>query len=354
MSAPDPIHPVILCGGEGRRLWPVSRSDKPKPFLPLIAGRSLLQSTLDRVADDARFAPPVIVAAAQHRALIEAQVTADHRLILEPVGCNTAPAIALATALLDPDDIILVCPSDHHIADDAAFRDAALAAAELAREDWLVCLGIAPDGPETGYGYIQRAEPLRHGYRVGRYTEKPDRATAARLLVCGDYSWNAGIFALRAGHFLAELAKHRPDMARLAAQAVESGRNESGCFYPAKDAFAAIDGDSIDRAVMENTDRAAMVEADMGWTDIGNWDALATVLEREAGEIGVGRNIAVGSADLQGSRQVFTMSDGPRISVVGLEDICVIVSGDEVLVTSRKAAENVGALPGAITRQTKE
>ncbi|PKP63203.1 MAG: mannose-1-phosphate guanylyltransferase, partial [Alphaproteobacteria bacterium HGW-Alphaproteobacteria-9] len=271
------IHPVILCGGSGTRLWPVSRKAVPKPFLPLVSDETLFEQAVRRVAGDDRFAAPLVVAGAAHADLITAQLsdTPGARLVIEPAARNTAPAIALAAALLPPDAVMLVCPSDHHIADAAAFRAAALAAAELARQDYLVAFGIAPDRPETGYGYLQRGEPLAGGFTVARFVEKPDLARAQQYCASGDYSWNGGIFAFRAGHLLAELAAHRPDMARLVAEAVAGGREEGFCFYPAPAPFAAIDGDSIDYAVMENTARAAMVPARMGWSDIGNWAALA-------------------------------------------------------------------------------
>ncbi|MEE4204978.1 MAG: sugar phosphate nucleotidyltransferase [Erythrobacter sp.] len=350
MSAPAPIQPVILCGGSGTRLWPVSRKVKPKPFLPLVGSRTLFEAAQDRVGDRQSFAPPVIVAGAQHGELIEAQARGDHRLVVEPAAKNTAPAIALAAALLGPDDIMLVCPSDHHIADEAAFASAARAAASLAREDWLVSFGIAPDHPETGYGYLHRGEALPGGYRIARFVEKPDLETAKAYLATGEYCWNGGIFAFRAGHFLAELERHRPDMARLVAEAVADGREEGTRFYPAAEPFERIEGGSVDYAVMENTTRAAMVPADMGWSDIGNWAALTDALAAEPGLADGNGNVARGSADLDGCRGVLTMSDGPRVSVVGLEDVCVIVCEGEVLVTTREGAQRVGKLPGAVNQ----
>ncbi|KPP86738.1 mannose-1-phosphate guanylyltransferase / mannose-6-phosphate isomerase [Erythrobacter sp. HL-111] len=351
MSAPARIHPVILCGGSGTRLWPVSRKARPKPFLPLVGSRTLFEAAQDRVGDCESFAAPIIVAGAQHCELIEAQARGQHRLVIEPAAKNTAPAIALAAALLPAEAVMLVCPSDHHIADETAFVAAALAAASLAREDWLVSFGIAPDHPETGYGYLRRGEPLPGGYRIARFVEKPDLATAQSYLATGEYSWNGGIFAFRAGHFLDELARHRPDMARLVGEAVAGGREEGTRFHPAAEPFAAIEGDSVDYAVMENTDRAAMVPADMGWSDIGNWAALADALAAEPGLADPDRNVARGPADLDSCRGVLALSDGPRVSVVGLEDICVVVCEGEVLVTTRAGAQRVGKLPGAVNQE---
>lgn len=343
------IHPVILCGGSGTRLWPVSRKAVPKPFLPLVSAETLFEQAVRRVAGDDRFAAPMVVAGAAHADLIIAQLgdTPGARLVIEPAAKNTAPAIALAAALLPADAVMLVCPSDHHIADSAAFRAAALAAAALAREDYLVSFGIAADRPETGYGYLRRGEPLAGGYAIRQFVEKPDLERAREYLASGEYSWNGGIFAFRAGHLLAELTAHRPAMARLVAEAVAGGVAEGARFHPAAEPFAAIEADSIDYAVMENTARAAMVPADMGWSDIGNWAALADALAGEADGAG---NIVRGTVDLAACRDVFATTDGPRISAVGLEGVCIIVSDGEVLVTTREGAQAVGKLPGAVNQ----
>lgn len=340
------IHPVILCGGSGTRLWPMSRKALPKPFLPLVSEETLFEQALARVTDDTRFAAPIVVAGAAHADLVTAQVgtAPGARLVIEPAAKNTAPAIALAAALLPEDAVMLVCPSDHHVADRAAFRAAALAAAALAREDYLVSFGIAADHPETGYGYLRRGEPLAGGYAIREFVEKPDLARAKAYLASGEYSWNGGIFAFRAGHLMAELAAHRPEMARLVREAVAGGHAEGARFHPAAAPFGQIAGESIDYAVMENTARAAMVPADMGWSDIGNWAALAEALAGEADSEG---NVARGAVDLRESRDVLAITDGPRVSVVGVEGLCIIVSGGEVLVTTREGAQAVGKLPGA-------
>ena len=347
MSEPRPIHPVILCGGSGTRLWPVSRKSRPKPFLPLIGEVTLFEQAIGRVAGDARFAAPIVVAGAQHIDLIEEQLGADreHLLVIEPMARNTAPAIALAAALLPEDAIMLVCPSDHHIADEAAFRAAAIAAAPLASEEWMVSFGISPTHPETGYGYLHRGEELSGGFRIAKFVEKPDLERAKAYMASGEYSWNGGIFAFRAGTLLEELKTHRPEMADLVARAATEGRRENSRFHPAPEPFAAIEGDSIDYAVMENTSRAAMVPADMGWSDIGNWAALQDALPQDSTG-----SFVNGQADLVDCRNVMAMSDGPRISAIGLEDISIVVSGGEVLVTTRDGAQKVGKLPGAVNQ----
>lgn len=331
------IHPVILCGGGGTRLWPRSRPAKPKPFLPLLGTRTLFQQTLDRVADSARFAAAMVVAGEAHLPLIREQGGADLALVAEPMGRNTAPAIALAAHRLPADAVMLVCPSDHYIADTAAFVAAAEAGAKLARDGWLVSLGITPDRPETGYGYIRRGGALDGGFKVERFVEKPDLGTAEGFLADGGYSWNGGIFLFTAGRFLEELAAHRPSMAEATSSAVSLGAESGGVFRPDTAAFAAIEGDSIDYAVMEPTARAAMVPAAMGWSDIGNWQALAEARGQKSH----------GRADLLDAGNVVVDSDGPRVSVVGLDNIIVVVDGDEVLVMSREGAQSVGKLPGA-------
>lgn len=349
------IHPVILCGGSGARLWPLSRKQSPKPFLPMLGEQTLFERALARVADRTAFAAPMIVASAAHVPLIEAQVPpgAEYRLVVEPAARNTAPAIALAAALLPGDAIMLVCPSDHHIADAPAFAAAVEAAAGLAAQDYLVSFGITPDHPETGYGYIQRGAPLPGGYAIRRFVEKPARALAEAYLASGDYSWNGGIFAFRAGLLLDELARHRPAMADAVSAAASGGRTAGAQFHPAAAPFAAIAAESIDYAVMENTARAAMVPVEMGWSDIGNFAALQDALAAMPGRADGDGNVSAGNgaaADFAECRNVLAMSDGPRISVVGLEDVCVVVSGGEVLVTSRARAQAVGTLPGAVSQ----
>lgn len=337
--------PVILCGGSGTRLWPRSRKARPKPFLPLVGERTLFEATLARCADQALFSAPLVVAGEAHLPHIRTQSAgfAEVSLIVEPQARNTAPAIALAAARLPASAMMLICPSDHHIADESAFRAAAAAAATLAREDWMVAFGIEATAPETGYGYILKGEPLGGGFRIERFVEKPDLETAIRLLSDRCYSWNGGIFAFRAGAFLDELARHRPAMHARVMQAVETGVGDGQCFHPEPSAFAAIEGESVDYAVMENTARAAMVPAAMGWSDIGNWHALRDA--RVAGD--AAGNRVRGPAELVDCRGVLVDSDGPRISVIGLADVAVIVDGDEVLVTSMDGTQKVGKLAGA-------
>lgn len=333
------IQPVILCGGGGTRLWPRSRPARPKPFLPLLGERTLFQQAIDRVRDTALFLPPIVVAGEAHVPLVIELGGPDLAIIAEPMGRNTAPAIALAAHRAPAGSMLLVCPSDHHIADEAAFHEAARAAARLAGEGYLVSFGIEATGPHTGYGYLRRGEALPGGYALDAFVEKPDLETAQRFLADGRYSWNGGIFAFGRERFLEELGTHRPDMARLCEAAVDEGTENAPVFRPAQDRFAQIAGESVDYAVMENTARAAMVPVAMGWSDIGNWDAL-----REARG-----GASSGPHELRDCTGVMVDSDGPRVSVVGLSDVIVVVDGDDILVTSASGAQNVGKLDG-VTR----
>ena len=338
------IVPVILCGGSGTRLWPRSRADKPKPFLPLVGDETLFEATLSRCAAGEGFAAPVVVTGQRHLAHVEAQLgDPAARVVVEPAAKNTAAAIALAALGLPPETVMLVCPSDHHIGDCAAFAAAAQRAAALARQGRLVAFGIVADRPETGFGYIKQGAPLGDaGFAVERFVEKPDRATAERFLAEGGYHWNGGIFAFAAGAFLAELERHRPALAAAVRQAVAAGRAEGRRFHPDPAAFARIESESVDYAVMENTDNAAMVHADMAWSDIGNWQALHAALDRDAAG-----NAARGPAELVDCANVLVSSDGPRVSVIGASDLIVVVDGDEVLVTTAQGAQKVGKLSGA-------
>lgn len=338
------IHPVILCGGSGTRLWPKSRKAEPKPFLPLLGERTLFRAACERASDPAQFAAPIVVAGAAHAGLIEDQAPPSGlSIIVEPAARNTAPAIALAAARLEPDAIMLVCPSDHHIADEPAFQAAAASAAKMARAGRLVAFGITPDRPETGYGYIKRGDALDDGFVIDRFVEKPDLERAKAFLSDGGYAWNGGIFVFRAGQLLEELATHRPAMVAAVLASVEKGHADSLRFHPDAAEFAAIEGDSIDYALMENTQNAAMVPASMGWSDIGDWSALQDALNAENDA----DNQAPDNAELLDCKNVMVVSDGPRVSAIGLEDIIVVVDGDEVLVTHKNVTQKVGKLDGA-------
>lgn len=343
------IVPVILCGGSGTRLWPRSRKSKPKPFLPLIGETTLFAATALRCSRDAGFTDPVVVAGAAHVRLVERQLPGGGAgtIIVEPEAKNTAAAIALAAACLPADAIMLVCPSDHHIGDVAAFRAAAQVAAALAADDWLVSFGIHPTSPQTGFGYLKHGAAIGDtgGFRVERFVEKPDYDRAKAFIADGGYSWNGGIFAFRAGAFMAELASYRPDIADAVRAAVKAGRKEGDRFHPDAAIFATIAGESVDYAVMEKTTRAAMVPVAMNWSDIGNWQALHEALPRDPHG-----NAVRGDAELKNCRNVLVDSDGPHVSVVGVEDLIIVVDGNNIMITTPGGAQLVGKLQGAVNQ----
>lgn len=337
------IQPVILCGGSGTRLWPRSRKSKPKPFLRLLGNRTLLEATIDRCLGlGTSSLRPLIVSGSVHLPHIAEQAGERAKVIVEPEAKNTAPAIALAAALLPPETVLLVCPSDHHIADTGAFQRAARAAADLAMDDWMVALGIAANRPETGYGYIRKGDPLVGGFRVDRFVEKPDLETAKRFLAEGGHAWNGGIFAFRGGAFMSELERHRPAMAEAIREAIAGARYDGQEIRPDPGPFSRIESESVDYALMENTQRAAVVPAYMGWSDIGSWESL-----RDARLADSEGNRVSGPVELVDCQDVLVDTDGLHVSVIGLTDVIVVVDGKDVLVTSTAGAQLVGKLSGA-------
>lgn len=341
------LTPAILSGGSGTRLWPLSRPEMPKQFLPLVGEDSMLLQTLARTAGLAGAAEPILIANSAHADLIESQFPGDAPLILEPAARNTAPAVALAAlAVSDPTTILLVMPSDHVIADVPAFHAAIAKAAPMAADGWLVTLGISPDSPETGYGYIALGEELTAGVqRVARFVEKPDLANAEAMLAAGNHVWNAGIFLFRADAYLAALGEFRPDMLAAVTTSFAASRREGRRILPDKEAFAACPSDSIDYAVMEKAANVACVPVDMGWSDVGSWDALHAIAERDALD-----NAVDAHATLIDARGCLVRSDGPRISVVGVDDLIVVATESEVMIVRRghsqlvkKAAEAAAA-----------
>lgn len=341
MTDRNQIVPVILSGGSGTRLWPMSRAEQPKQFLPLTGDRTMMQLTLDRVADG--FAPPVIVANAAHAGLIERQLEgAQATIILEPAARNTAPAIALAALAVAPADALLVMPSDHVITDVSAFRAAIGAVQPLVDRGWLATFGITPDAPETGYGYIAMgAEEAPGVYRVSRFVEKPDRETAEAMLTQGGYVWNGGIFLFRADAYLRALGSHAPAMLDAARAAFEGARHDGRHVYPDPAAFAASPADSIDYAVMEKAvkdqGRVAVVPVSMGWSDIGSWDALHALDATHRGDV-----LAIDTENC------LIRSDGLKVAAVGVSDLIVVASGDTVMIVPRGRSQDVKRIVEAL------
>jgi mannose-1-phosphate guanylyltransferase/mannose-1-phosphate guanylyltransferase/mannose-6-phosphate isomerase len=341
-----PIVPVILSGGSGTRLWPESRPEQPKQLLALTAEETMLQLTAQRTAGSADFARPIVVANARHAEIVEAQLEAAgngaQALILEPVGRNTAPAIALAALAADGKAPLLVMPSDHVIADVAAFHAAIRAALPLVEQGWLVTFGIAPDAPETGYGWIKVGEEIGAGvHRVERFIEKPPRDKAEAMLAAGGHAWNGGIFLFRADMFLGALSVHAPAMLAAAQQSMDGARREGVRIWPDAEAFAASPADSIDYAVMEKAakgeGRVAVVPVSMGWSDVGSWDALHAISECDAhGNACTGDVVAVDTFD-----SLVRSGAGKRVALVGVRDLIVIAHGDDVLILPRGRSQEV-------------
>jgi mannose-1-phosphate guanylyltransferase len=315
MSSPD-IRPVILSGGAGTRLWPLSRAGRPKQFLALAGEESLLKATARRAAP---WGAPIVVAGQEQALAVRAEIP-DARLVLEPCARGTAAAVALAALAAAQGELLLVMPSDHHIEDETAFRAAVAAAAPLARAGWLVTFGIEPERAETGYGYIRRGEELAAGaYRAARFAEKPDRATAESWLAEGGWDWNSGIFLFAREALLDALRRHAPEVLA----AVEGD-------------FAAAPSASIDKAVMEKADQVAVVPAAMGWSDIGSWEALHAL-----GPLDGDGNLLTGDVVAPDSRNCLVRSDGPVVVALGVEDLVIVATERAVLVVPRGETQRV-------------
>jgi mannose-1-phosphate guanylyltransferase len=340
MSADPPpprIVPVILSGGSGTRLWPLSRRTRPKQMLDLAGGGSMLALTVARVDEPELFAPPVLVAGTDQAEAVAQALPEAGTLILEPEARNTAPAIALAALNVDRDDLLLVLPSDHLVGDAAGFHDAVRRAAPFAEDGWIVTFGMKAERGETGYGYIERGPALGEGvHQAVRFVEKPDAATAGRYAAGGRHDWNGGIFLLSAGTCLDALQKHAPKIAKAAKAAMAGAARKGRRILPDAAAFAASPSLSIDYAVMEKADRVAVVPVAIGWSDVGSWDALLDLLARdEAG------NALTGDVLALDARNCLIRSEGPLVAAIGVEDLVVIATGDAVLIVPRAQSQKV-------------
>jgi mannose-1-phosphate guanylyltransferase/mannose-6-phosphate isomerase len=344
------IHPVILSGGSGSRLWPLSREDYPKQLLSLTGKLSLLQETARRVGEASRFAPPLIVCNNEHRFAIAEQLraiaTTPSAILLEPEGRNTAAAIAVAALRIaeqvGPDAVILVMPSDHLVRNLPAFEAAIDTGVAAARAGQLVTLGISPTVPETGYGYIHRGSALvgvAGAFVVDRFVEKPDLAAATTYLRAGDYSWNSGMFLFQVRVVLAEFAALAPDVLDACRTALAGGARDLDFVRLDVAAFRGAPSRSFDVAVMERTARAVVVPVEMGWTDVGSWSALADIGPRDADG-----NVLLGNVVAEASRESYIRSDGRLTAVCGLDNVVVVTTDDAVLVAAKSSAQTVKQL----------
>ncbi|MGE5516375.1 MAG: mannose-1-phosphate guanylyltransferase/mannose-6-phosphate isomerase [Bacteroidota bacterium] len=330
--------PVILSGGSGTRLWPMSRELFPKQFQKLISDRSLLQETAERIPS-----APFIVCNHQHRLIVSEQICDARKIIAEPISRNTAPAVAVAALLADETDedaVLLVMPSDQMIKDVAAFREAVKKGQELAHQGYLVTFGIVPDRPHVGYGYIQVGESIGSaGHKVDRFVEKPDKERAEAFLAAGKFMWNSGIFMFSAKAILAELQRFSPETIELARRAIADGTNDGTELLLDRSAFEAIPGQSVDIAVMERTDRAAVIPVEMGWSDIGSWSSLWEVAPADEHH-----NALIGDVVAVDTKNSYIRSEKQLVTTLGVEDLIVVATNDVVLVAAKECDQQVKGL----------
>ncbi len=364
------IQSVVLSGGSGTRLWPLSREKYPKQLLALVGEDSLLQATLRRVEgvqglEGITLADPMVVCNEEYRFVIAEQLRLMGRpgtIVLEPLGRNTAPALtlaALAATQSDSDAVLLVMPADHVMLDTAAFQSAVRQGAALAEQGVVVTFGITPDAPETGYGYIQSGATHLDAKRIARFVEKPDLATAQRYLDAGTYLWNSGIFMMRASVWLAAIGVCRPDILAACQSAWDQGKTDGEFVRVGKEAFARCPSDSIDYAVMERLAASAgasadaaplpvgvVIPLDAGWSDVGSWDALWQVLPKDAAG-----NVAQGDVLLLDCANTLALSEGRLVACVGVSDLIVVETADAILVVHKDKTQNVKKVVDSLKAQ---
>lgn len=343
------IVPVILSGGSGTRLWPLSTAERPKQFLPLVGDKSLFHATLERVSDRAAYHSPVVVANAAHRDLCLDELTTHEgaRLILEPCARNTAAAIVMAAEVVAKqhgrEQVMLVMPSDHVIGDVESFHRAVALGLAAAADGRLVTFGITPTGPETGYGYLEAGPPIQGApgsFEVERFTEKPELAKAREMVTTGRHYWNGGIFMFRAGDFLDDAKRHAPDIYEASVRAVAQAEEEGDCIIPRLSELEPCPSISVDYAVMERSHRIAMVPLDAAWSDVGSWDALAEI---DAHALSRVRTIAINS------NNCYVRSDGIKVALLGVDDLIVVASSDQVLVMQKGHSQDIRQLVEELT-----
>ena len=353
------IFPVVLSGGSGSRLWPLSRTLLPKQFLPLVSGKTMLQETLLRLNGLAGLAQPVLVCSNDHRFLAAEQLReidiAANAQILEPAGRNTAPAVAVAALQVmsaDPEGVMLVLPADHLIRNVGAFHAVVAKAAAAADKGWLATFGIVAREPETGYGYIERGPALENpagSFRVARFVEKPDEARAREFIASGRFYWNSGMFVFKASRYLEELGKHRKDILDAAKAAWSASSRDLDFVRLDEQAFLASPSESIDYAVMERTGEAVVVEADIGWSDIGSWTALW-----QAGTPDAAGNVTVGDVHTDDTRDCYVRAEHRLVTAVGVSELIIVETADAVLVTHKDRSQDVKKVVDALKAQQRD
>jgi len=336
------ITPVILSGGSGTRLWPLSRELYPKQLLKLVGNHTMLQDTVLRLGG-LKAGAPVVVCNESHRFLVAEQLRQlsikPRAIVLEPIGRNTAPAIALAAFAADPDALLLVLPADHVIVDVAAFQAAIALAVPAAQAGRLVTFGIVPGAPETGYGYIRRGAAQGSAYAIAQFVEKPDLARAQQFVDSGEYYWNSGMFLFKASRYLQELTAHAPDIAEAARAAGLAAEPDLDFVRINKAAFELCRSESIDYAVMEKTADAVVVPLDAGWSDVGSWDAL-----HQASAADADGNVFMGDIVAEDSTGCYLHAESRLVTAVGLRDHVVVETKDAIMVAPRDRVQDVKKL----------
>lgn len=346
--------PVILSGGSGTRLWPLSRGQHPKQFLPLVSKKSMLQETVLRLQGIEGLQSPIGVCNESHRFMMAEQLreinTAASAIILEPIGRNTAPAVALAALTAkSKDDILLILPADHVISDIELFQQTIKQAENLAKQDYLVTFGIVPTEPETGYGYIKGGKKnTDHAFDVDSFVEKPNLETAEQYIKSGEYFWNSGMFVFKAGRYIEELKKYAPKMLHACREACQSAKTDVDFVRLNKAVFSQCPADSIDCAVMEKTDRAVVVPLAAQWNDVGSWSALWDVMEKDPKG-----NASTGDVVSVDTHNCLLHSGSRLITTVGIDNLVVVETSDAVMIVSKERVQDVKAVVEKLKSQER-
>jgi mannose-1-phosphate guanylyltransferase/mannose-1-phosphate guanylyltransferase/mannose-6-phosphate isomerase len=346
--------PVILSGGSGTRLWPLSRGQYPKQFLPLVSQHTMVQETLLRLSGLKNLNPPIAVCNEDHRFMMAEQLQEiglkPSSIILEPVGKNTAPAVAMAALMASSEDeVLLVLPADHVITQIEPFHHAILQSENQAKQGFLVTFGIVPTHPETGYGYIMKDSiELGNGYKVAAFVEKPDVTTAKNYIKSGNYLWNSGMFAFTAATYLNELEKFNPEILSICKKALAAAQKDLDFIRVDKALFSTCPADSIDFAIMEKTDKATVIPLAAGWNDVGSWSALWDVTEKD--EFG---NAISGDVLTVDTKNSYVYAENKLVTIIGVEDLVVVETKDAVMIAKKERVQDVKQIVDQLKQQQR-